>query len=338
MYLYHATKEVFTHFILDSGYRGSGGADFGYGIYFFTDDSIAEHLVNGKFMFDYQRDNTKSVIYIDNSAGVFENVYTNYLEKAKGLNRYITKRVLAHYQKNQTTKLSKWDLWNFMTLYSDIWREASPKEMGKIALFFADKNIRFAKKEVPFNRRILRVKLADDAKIWQSGKTLTENGYTYDFNVVWNLVEKEIETRPQELYSVFRAFLGADPDKCWHNQQLILKAIKRWQAKKLKKAHLMRIAKRLFQSSLAHTTAKEWIHRLPFTATTKKQLAPLFPYDGTYIRNSRSYEKDIYVICNPAKLTIESYKPYGSAEWIPVQPILSVEQRLQKFRTGGLEL
>ncbi len=338
MRLYHATKEEFQHFILDSGYRGSGGGDYGYGLYFFTDPSIAEDLVNHKFMFDYQRNNTKSLVYINNLPGVFETVYTHYLEKAKGLNRNIVQRVLTHYRKTKKTNLSKWELWNFMTLYSDIWQFNSPKEMGKVALFFADKDVHLTERSVPFKGRVLKVKLADDAKIWEDGKTLTENGYTYDFNAVWNIVRNVIETHPQELYSIFRSFLGRDEDICWRNQQLILKAVKRWQSNAMTKEHLIRIAKRLFRLSLANTTAKEWAQRLPFDRATKKKLGDMFPYDGTHIPAARAYNKDVFVIQNPNKLKIESYKPYGSDKWLPNKPVLSLEERLQRFRTGGMEM
>lgn len=366
MYLYHATNEEFSQFIIDSSYTsGTGGEDYGVGIYFFPEsESPTKHLKN---VLKRKYSGKKEFISINGSASCYSNVYIRALTFAKGFDDVSIKTVISEYKERKKRKLSKKELMDGLHNWN------VPQEKGeRVADFFADKDVYIGKCPVPFKGRVLKVKVADDAKIWKDGKTLVENGYMYDFGKVWSLLEAHLPDNAEKMYDFFRKITKKDYicQKAWNETRLFEKKSNIGMAKilemqlnpehfhpefsteseALKKERLLLIAekqkltlkiKQLLKSAIDGATDPYWMEKLSLDENTKQKLRMMFPCDGKIFYNDNVYGSDIYVIRNPAVLTIEAYKPYGSDKWIPVeQPKkkeLTLTERLARFRNGGIE-
>ncbi len=382
MHLYHATRTDFSQFRLDGDHTlGVNGAaetnKAGNGIYLFPQIEDADDLVSAyhrAFQYDsvkrfrFLQKNTvphmdctpflthiqsesycsrlgpQSVIVISGAA-VSRRDYEAYLYKIKKMNPTAVRTVLTKCILEQKP-LSE-------TVLSAYLRQTHPfltsEQIEPVVRHFANKKITEKMIAVPFKGRVLKVTLADDAKILDDSKTIAQNECAYDFEAICQAVHPNRETHPVQFIERVADLYWLDDFHNWRdhpddirkmlkkNQQTLTQAL--CQKDKLPiDGHLLTIAQTMLKTLIDQSTYHGIRVLSHHKCGQKDALLTHFDYDGVLLRDLDPYDTDVYCVHRLEKLQIESYKPYGSQRWLPVQKVPTTADRLNRFRNGGLEM
>ncbi len=241
--LYHATQNDFSQFRLNGDIsegvnrdNGSSNSD-GVGIYLFSKQSSARGSTNGfyeSFQFEnkyltnpelekhFSEQNLDRTPYFEGLKTIPATEWHLYGGKrCISMDGFtVDKELYVKYFTEKWQVTEKRDVSQAINLCIRANRPLSKEELTKLLMEnnVSNQNIEtlinhFSGKEIKeklllkkFKGRILRVRIADDCKLFDKSKTVAENGITYDFDGICNFIEENPDKNPTAFAEMLRKF------------------------------------------------------------------------------------------------------------------------------------
>ncbi len=250
--LYHATRNEFSRFRLNGDgskgcNRGSTTNTSGVGIYLFSELDSAEHTVKNYYdsfvrnyeyqsspnnprgeknlnyqpFFDFCEKRSKMPeeearlygaeerISIDGMPSLPQEFYERYLADSRNIELRLVSQAIKICMLSDTV-LSKEALKE--KLKPSIVDHNTPEEVNRLIDIFAGKRVEKSLCPEKFKGRVLRVRIADDCKLFDKSKSVAENGITFDLEGICNVIEPNPQANPTAFAKAVVDLLTASSD------------------------------------------------------------------------------------------------------------------------------